>query len=344
MDVRLAEVKSKFEAEGQGHVLQFYDDLDDAGKDSLLGQLEKIDVKRVIETYKLSLAEAEHQSKERVEPLDEVVKLHKSSPEDKLMWEKIGLDAVKHGKCAFLLLAGGQGTRLGTSDPKGCYDIGLPSHSSLFQLMGERLQRLRAMAGDSAPAVPWYVMTSPMTDSATRAFFVDKGFFGMNEKDVVFFEQGTLPCLSNAGDVLMETKGKVSAAPDGNGGIYRALEESGSLADMDRRGVEYVHASSVDNALVLPCDPLFVGYCMAIGADCGAKVCPKACATEAVGVICKAGNGGGARVVEYSEIDEAVSAEVRGKSNSLPHAGLPCAFPAAPPHPFWPECAVPVGR
>jgi len=143
MEARLAAVRSKYEAEGQGHVLNHYASLNAEEQGALLAQLEGIDVARVLSTYKLSQDEAKESAKERVEPLDSVIKLHKCSGEDKAKWEEAGLGAIKEGKCAFLLLAGGQGTRLGTPDPKGCYDIGLPSSSSLFELMAARLSSLR---------------------------------------------------------------------------------------------------------------------------------------------------------------------------------------------------------
>jgi len=294
----------------------------------------------------------------RPEPLERVEKLFKASDSDRAEWQNRGLSLIGKGAVAFLLLAGGQGTRLGTSDPKGCYDIGLPSHKSLFQLMAERLRRVaelskeasatpgeKRMCSESA-TIPWYVMTSPQTDEATQSFFREHSFFGLDERDIFFFQQGTLPCLSLDGKILLETPCTVTSAPDGNGGIYRfpghsglplchmlclslscqasaqrphhcpltrvmmgrALQKSGALDDMRKRGVDVVHCSSVDNALVLAADALFIGYCDQLGADCGAKVCAKACAEEAVGVLCAAQEGG-AKVVEYSELDPAAANE-----------------------------------
>ena len=138
-----------------------------------MNQLDVIDISKVLSTYKLTI-ESASDTGGPLQPLP-VTKLWNVAKQQRDAWEEKGLSLIRQGKVAFLFLAGGQGTRLGTSDPKGCYDIGLPSRKSLFQLVAERLRRLRALAGADAPPVPWYIMTSPMTDAATKAFFAHKG-------------------------------------------------------------------------------------------------------------------------------------------------------------------------
>ena len=148
--------------------------LPQAEQEHLLNQLEAIDVSKVLSTYKLTI-ETGSQKKLPLQPLP-VAKLWNAAKEQRDAWEARGLSLIQQGKVGFLFLAGGQGTRLGTSDPKGCYDIGLPSHKSLFQLVAERLSRLRKLAEGTPPPIPWYIMTSPMTDAATKAFFAQKGY------------------------------------------------------------------------------------------------------------------------------------------------------------------------
>jgi len=265
---RAAAAKELYASVGQGHVFKFFDTLSpsdqvlrpgarallprrarrsaalrppshkaaDSRQVKLLDQLDQIDVKRVVETYKLTMdAGTGGSAPSRPDPLERVEKLFKASESDRRAWQTRGLSLIDSGAVAFLLLAGGQGTRLGTSDPKGCYDIGLPSHKSLFQLMAERLRKVAelskgvaATSGDKRRlslgekrCVPWYVMTSPQTDEATQSFFKKHAFFGLQEQDVFFFQQGTLPCMSMEGHILLETPCTVTSAPDGNGGIYR---------------------------------------------------------------------------------------------------------------------------
>jgi len=148
-------------------------------------------------------------------------------------------------------------------------------------------------------------MTSPINHKETVSFFEENQCFGMDRSDLVFFQQGVLPCFDNNHKIILEAPGKVAVAPDGNGGIYPSLQKSGSLADMEARGIEYLHVFAIDNSLVKPADPLFVGYCLSQNADCGNKVCWKTSADEKVGVV--AARDGKPCVIEYSEITKEMS-------------------------------------
>jgi len=152
-------------------------------------------------------------------------------------------------------------------------------------------------------SMPWYIMTSPQTDTETKSFFSEHKNFGLPSGEVQFFMQGNLPCLTaGSGKIIMEAKHRVSSAPNGNGGVYRGLRDSGCLADMNKRGVKYAHFYGVDNALVKIADPLFVGFCVRENADCANKVVLKRSWNEKVGVMCH--RDGRPAVVEYSEVTE----------------------------------------
>ncbi|KAI8462664.1 MAG: nucleotide-diphospho-sugar transferase [Monoraphidium minutum] len=230
-------------------------------------------------------------------------------------WRELGLKLIAQGKVGVLLLAGGQGTRLGSKLPKGCYDIGLPSGKSLFQLQAERLlalQRLAAAAagGGGAP-LRWFIMTSPFTHADTvahfeagGAHFEAGGYFGLDPAQVTFFQQGFLPCMTEEGVVIMESGSKVAKAPDGNGGLYRALALSGALDQMKAAGLEALDVYCVDNSLARLGDPEFVGCCYARGTQVGARVLAKASPEEKVGVFAATPEGR-LQVLEYSELDPA---------------------------------------
>ena len=227
---------------------------------------------------------------------------------------------------AALLLAGGQGTRLGSADPKGMFPLGLKSGCTLFALQAYRIRRLEMLASVRASkpercVIPWYIMTSPATDAKTKAYFRENRYFGLRAENVIFFEQAMIPCYDNGGKLLLADKGKVARAPDGNGGLYAAMERAGVLHDMRRRGVKFSHLYCVDNALVKVGDPAFVGLTSLRGVPIGAKTIRKEDPYEKVGVIVKV--QGAYAVVEYSEISR-TKAEARDYRGLLYAAGNIC--------------------
>ncbi|KIY51308.1 nucleotide-diphospho-sugar transferase [Fistulina hepatica ATCC 64428] len=325
------EARSKlYEAAGQSHVLKFWSQLTRKEQEEFAAQLDALDIERVNRIYKKAIAFAESEKatgSEHIKPLPRDVSQSALSSKDIAEWQRVGLAAVSRGEVGVLLMAGGQGTRLGSSLPKGCYDIGLPSHKSLFQLQAERIRKLQSDAeiifGKPAGSVviPWYIMTSGPTHADTEAFFEKHLFFGLNPENVIFFEQGTLPCLTMDGKVILDSKSHIAVAPDGNGGLYAALRSPITLAenshtvlsDLAARHVLYVHAYAVDNCLVRVADPVFMGYGITSGADCAAKVVPKSDPNESVGVV--AMRNGKYAVVEYSEISKE-QAEARDPSTN----------------------------
>ncbi|EXJ83594.1 UDP-N-acetylglucosamine pyrophosphorylase [Capronia coronata CBS 617.96] len=304
------EIREKYEKANQGHVFAFYDELDTDGKAALFDQLSNFDPEHVNVLADKALHPPQPSDQQpSIEPLPEsaTASLLDASEEQQDEWYKAGLDLIAKNKVAVVLLAGGQGTRLGSSDPKGCFDIGLPSKKSLFQLQAERIWKVQQLAKHHASTsdesvVPWYVMTSGPTRAPTEKFFKDHDYFGLSKENVVIFEQGVLPCISNEGKILMESKHKVAVAPDGNGGIYQALLMSGARDDMRKRGIEHVHAYCVDNCLARVADPVFIGFSSAKEVDIATKVVPKRAANEPVGLIVQ--KNGRPDVVEYSEIDQ----------------------------------------
>ncbi|KAI8145172.1 nucleotide-diphospho-sugar transferase [Fennellomyces sp. T-0311] len=322
----LQALKARYEQAGQGHVFTFFDELAPEAQRELYDQLDALDVERVNQIYTKAIAGAEAASEGQeasVEPLPEDVfdSVISASPETIKEWETLGLSQIAQGKVAVILMAGGQGTRLGSSAPKGCYDIQLPSHKSLFQLQAERILRLQDIArqyrkpGDTSEGlIPWYIMTSGPTHAATYAYFKANNFFGLKEENVIFFQQGTLPCLTFDGKIILETKSKVAIAPDGNGGIYAAVQNTGVIESLKERGILYSHCYCVDNCLARVADPAFIGYSVSKGTDCGVKTAAKLSPDEPMGVVCV--RNGKYGVVEYSEISKEVS-EKRREDGSL---------------------------
>ena len=295
------EIEAHFKEHGQEHVLQHVPTLSNEEKTALYEQLSSMELDKIPPIPELIATlkkEEEESANQKITPLvDRVAYSNDAATVEKV--QPLGLEAIAQGKIAALVLAGGQGTRLGFDHPKGMYNIGLPSGRTLFQMIVERLLRVKELA-HAEKNVPLYVMTSPINHDETVAFFESNQCFGMDRADIIFFQQGVLPCFDNHHKIILEGPGKVAVAPDGNGGIYPSLDKSGSLADMEKRGIEYLHVFAIDNSLVKPADPVFVGYCLSQSADCGNKVCWKTNAHEKVGVV--AARDGKPCVIEYSEI------------------------------------------
>lgn len=211
-------LRQKFNEANQGHVFAFYDSLSGSEKGVLYDQLSAIDPHRINEIVRKTLnpsGDAKDSQAATLEPLPEssTASVLDSSKEAIGKWYAHGLELIAENKVAVLLMAGGQGTRLGSSAPKGCYNIGLPSQKSLFQIQAERIIRLQQLAqkrhGKDEVVVPWYIMTSGPTRAPTEKFFEEHKYFGLDKKNVMIFEQGVLPCISNEGKILLENKSKV---------------------------------------------------------------------------------------------------------------------------------------
>ncbi|WBW74378.1 UDP-N-acetylglucosamine diphosphorylase Uap1/Qri1 [Schizosaccharomyces osmophilus] len=226
-------------------------------------------------------------------------------------WYSLGLEEISKGRVAALVLAGGQGTRLGSDDPKGCFNIGLPGNKTLFELQALKIQRAERLAREAYPMqkqpakVLWYVMVSEATKDITLSFFEKNDYFGIQKEKVFFFEQGKLPCLDVEGRILLESDCTVSQSPNGNGGVYEALKNTGALQHMKNSGIAHVTAYSVDNVLALPVDPVFIGMVQDKGYQVAMKVVEKKVAEEKVGLVVS--QNAHPSVVEYSEISEEAS-------------------------------------
>jgi UDP-N-acetylglucosamine/UDP-N-acetylgalactosamine diphosphorylase len=300
---------------GQEHVLTGWDHLSPDERTAFVGQLASVDLAELDKLYKRK--DEPHTilpPRERIAPLP--VESGDALPPSAVAR---GEDALRRGEVAALVVAGGQGSRLGFDKPKGMFPVGPVSGASLFQVHAEKVLALSRRYGKP---VPLLVMTSPATHSDTEAFFRDHRFFGLPAEQVTFFQQGSMPALDLAtGKLLLDGPGSLFLSPNGHGGTLTALADSGLLADLKARGVRHVFYFQVDNPLVSVCDPAFVGRHVETSSEASSKIVFKEKPEEKVGIY--ALMDGRCGIIEYSDLPPEMAAEREPSGELRFRAGSP---------------------
>ncbi|MDI6781921.1 MAG: UDPGP type 1 family protein [bacterium] len=285
--------KDKLIYAGQEHILKYYDKLSLKQREDLLSQILSIDMSLVNELIAMGMTAKEphpHLEPPCIIPIQD--KRYQQA-------KGKGEEALKDGRIACFVVAGGQSTRLGYNLPKGTFEVGPVSSKSLFQYHAEKIA---AMNNRYNTNIPWYIMTSKENDTQTRDFFQRHDFFQLQTKDVIFFEQGMLPAIDFDGKLIMDSPDHIAMSPNGHGGSLLGLKESGALDDMRRRGIKEIFYFQVDNALVKIADPVFIGYHLLEKAEMSTKVVSKIRPDEMVGVVGYI--NGRLGVIEYTELND----------------------------------------
>lgn len=287
------EAKKKLAGDGQEHVLKFYEELSETERAALLQQIDETDFS-VCENAK-KLGNAGGRGVFSPLPALECAEIEKRAEE----YRALGLEAIRAGKVAAVLLAGGMGTRLGSDGPKGTFDIGVTHPVYIFERLIENLKDSVKEAG-IFPCL--FVMTSEKNHDATTAFFEEHSYFGYPAERVTFFKQDMAPASDYAGKVLLETKGRIATSPNGNAGWFLSMQRAGLLPLLEKEGIEWLNVFAVDNVLQRIADPCFVGATLDAKAEVGAKVIRKNARDERVGVMCL--EDGHPSIVEYYELTD----------------------------------------
>ena len=284
----------ELKAHGQEEVAARMEQLDASAQEKMAAQVDRIDWSVVESIHNKSEEKAEERV---VEPLQAVeqknIELHKDQ------YTATGIEAIKAGKVAAVLLAGGQGTRLGLDKPKGTLNVGVNKNLFLFQQL---INNLMDVVNQTGAYVPLYVMTSDKNNNDTVAFFKENKFFGYDSSFVKFFVQNMVPSVDYDGKLFMEARDSLAMSPNGNGGWFLSMLSAGLDADLKARGIEWINVFAVDNILQKIADPAFVGATIKSGSECGAKVVRKAEPSEKVGVMCKV--NGHPSIIEYYEMSD----------------------------------------
>lgn len=293
MSERLDRVKAKLVKYGQEQVLKYYDELNEKEKDELLSQIEATDME-ILDAcnHKEDLVK-----RGVIEPLAamELSEIEAS----KGRFTDIGLEAIRSGKVGAVLLAGGMGTRLGSDNPKGMYNVGITHELYIFQCL---INNLLDVVHQADTWIHLFVMTSDKNNEATISFMEEHAYFGYNPKYVHFFKQEMAAATDYNGKIYLEEKGKLSTSPNGNGGWFISLEKAGLLDLVHNQGIEWINVFAVDNVLQRIADPCFVGATIDKKCVVGAKVVRKAAPDEKVGAMCL--EDGKPSIVEYYDMTE----------------------------------------
>jgi UDP-N-acetylglucosamine/UDP-N-acetylgalactosamine diphosphorylase len=293
-----ANIRETLARHGQDHVLRFWSELNRDGREELLGQLSEVDfplIEKLVSTWVKQDPPPEHF--ERIESIPVLPPASPQAPGAREAWDA-GEDALRAGRVGLVLVAGGQGTRLGFEGPKGAYPIGPVTQRSLFAYHADKIHNVQKRYGCR---LPWYIMVSDATHEATEIFFSENDYFGLRPVDVQFFRQSMMPCVDADGRLMLEAPSCLARNPNGHGGSIPALVESGVIDDATRRGVDTLSYFQVDNWAARVADPYFVGYHVLGNGEMSSKVHRKCEPRESVGVHCLC--DGEYRVIEYTELD-----------------------------------------
>lgn len=287
------EAKKKLAAYGQEHVFRYYEELSSQEKEELLAQVEATDM----EVLSMCTHKEELPGKGVITPLaamqlDEIEKNREN-------YYNLGCKAIRDGKVGAVLLAGGMGTRLGSDDPKGMYNIGLTREVYIFERIIKNLLDAVSAAGSY---IHLFVMTSDKNHDKTTAFFKEKNYFGYDRNYITFFKQEMAPAADYSGKIYMESKSRMSASPNGNGGWFASMARCGVLDKIHENKIELLNVFAVDNVLQRIADPVFIGAVLDKNCAVGSKVVKKAAPDEKVGVMCL--EDGKPSIVEYYELTE----------------------------------------
>ena len=288
----------------QEHIINLLNKLEEKQKEELIEQINNIDFHQIMELYENTKNEIEIKENkiESVAYLDKE-KLTKS---DKERFDELGERAIVSGQYAVVTMAGGQGTRLGHTGPKGTFKLDVYGKGKyLFEILAENLKEANKKFNT---IIPWYIMTSKENNDETQEFLEKHNYFGYDKNSVMLFKQGELPLVNTEGKMLIGKNLKIKEASDGNGGVFTSLRTTGMLADMKERGVKWIFIGGVDNAILKMADITLLGMAIDKDVQIASKSVVKANPHERVGVFCKMNNH--PKVIEYSELPEKMAEEV----------------------------------
>lgn len=311
-------LRQSFEQAGQGQVFAWWEQLNQTERTALLEQAARIDLTEITRLCAaLTGSAGSGVDLSGLEPAPCIPVPEQGG--DAQRWQHartLGEATLYAGRVAAFTVAGGQGTRLGYNGPKGSFGVTTVRKASLFQVFAEKILAAARRYGKS---IHWFIMTSDINHQATVDFFTEHRFFGLKADEVHFFRQGQMPAVDFEGKILLEGKARIALSPDGHGGSLRALVRSGATAQMRKNGIDILSYFQVDNPLVHPLDPAFIGFHVEAQSEMSSKMIDKAYPQEKVGHFCR--QHGKTLVIEYSDMPDALTEATDAYGNLRFRAG-----------------------
>lgn len=288
----------------QTRILKLLENASAQNAKTLLTDLKKLNFDEFFETYNESQKEIKI-DESKIKELPYLVKKELNPQMNKLFFD-LGMEVLSSGEYAVVTMAGGQGTRLGHSGPKGTYSLDIGgSQKFLFEVLKENLEETNKKVGKT---IPWYIMTSPENNELTQIFFENHNYFNYPKEDIIFFKQNHLPLIDTEGQILIDKDYHVKKASDGSGSAYNSLKNDGCLEDMEKRGIKWIFIGGVDNILLKQTDPVLLGMAIYKNSQIASKTILKSYPDEKVGLFCSYDNH--PRVIEYSEMPREIAYEL----------------------------------
>lgn len=300
------DIRLQFEQAGQGHVFRFFDQLNSTQQEELLREASAINLDELaylVDSLVTGFDANQSTLSGEIRPAPYVPVPSEGGSQDE--WNEArqwGETALRQGRVAAFVVAGGQGTRLGFNGPKGTFAASPVTGKSLFQLFAEKIQAARTRYRVN---IPWFIMTSRLNHGATVSFFEANHYFGLPSEEVQFLMQGVMPAVDLQGKILLQSQHEIALSPDGHGGSLRALVREGAITAMKEWGVDLLSYFQVDNPLVRCIDPEFIGFHLMRNSEMSSKACLKAYPEEKIGSFVMRDSR--MEVIEYSDLPAALA-------------------------------------
>ena len=301
MDYKLIRCKMLLKRYNQEHLLEFYNELDENQKESLLDEILNLNFQEILSLYENS--KSSNNINYKISPLEHVEK-NKLTQEERNEYLELGEKCIKENQYAVVTMAGGQGTRLGYKGPKGTYEIEFSDGSkmSLFEIMCKDIKKANALYNVT---IPWYIMVSVENEKQTKGYFEQNKYFGYPKEFIKFFVQETIPLIDIYGKIVLQEYYKIKEVSNGNGNVFKAMKTSGIIDEMKEKGIKWVSFAGIDNVLLKNVDTLFLGTVIKSGNEIGSKTIFKEEPLEKTAVYCR--KDGKPSILDYDEIDLSLS-------------------------------------